>query len=75
MVGLTLWSLSVSGGLCAEFGLPCFSNEIPRGIMVPAFCVHTYFAPGGVSFTYPPALSTAWPFTVNIAKNFAPAAG
>ncbi len=20
-----LWSLSVSGGLCAEFGLPCFS--------------------------------------------------
>jgi hypothetical protein len=24
------------------------ANEIPRGISVPAFCVHTYFAPGGV---------------------------
>ena len=24
------------------------ANEIPRGISVPAFCVHTYFAPSGV---------------------------
>ena len=25
--------------------------RFPGGISVPAFCVHTYFAPGGVSFT------------------------
>jgi hypothetical protein len=25
--------------------------RFPGAISVPAFCVHTYFAPGGVSFT------------------------
>ena len=52
----------MSRGLCDEMRLPCFfgvtseGDHLPihKGISVPVFTrlfVHTYFAPGGVSFT------------------------